>query len=62
MANTHAIIEWVCLNSVRDNLKMLYPSTKLAWIHFENIFSSREVEPQEFDPNLSKMYKDIIEY
>lgn len=41
---------------------MLYPSTKLAWIHFENIFSAREVEAQEFDPNLSKMYKDIIEY
>jgi uncharacterized protein YgbK (DUF1537 family) len=41
-----AIIQWVCDNSVKDNKKMLYPNMKLAWIHFENIFSKTEVVAQ----------------
>lgn len=35
---------------------------KLAWIHFENIYSPKEVVAQEFDPTLESMYKDTIEH
>lgn len=59
---TKAIIEWVCENSVKDNQRMLYPNTKLAWVHFENIFHKNEVVPQEFNPNLNVMYKDAVNY
>jgi hypothetical protein len=41
---------------------MMFPNTKLAWTHFENIFHKNEVVPHEFVPDLNVMYEGAIIY
>ena len=41
---------------------MMFPNTKLAWLHFENIFHKDEVVPHTFVPDLDVMYQDAIIY
>ena len=51
------IIDWTCTNSINDNLKMLDPNSKLAWIHLSNKYSQQKVFVQDADLELRHMYQ-----
>jgi len=40
----------------------MYPNAKLAWIHFDNIYSKKGVTVQSYHSTVEKMYKRAIRY
>ena len=57
-----AILNWSCLNSVKENQKYFLHNAKLAAIHLENIRETKKAQVNTADTTLRGMYSRKMEY
>ena len=57
-----AILNWSCMNSVKENQKYFLHNAKLATIHLDNIKNTKKAHANTADTTLKGMYSREMEY
>ena len=56
------ILNWTCMNSVKENQKFFLHNAKLATIHLSNIEDKKKPVPNRADTSLGRMYSGEMVY
>ena len=56
------ILNWSCMNSIKENRNYFLQNTKLATIHLENTKDTKRVPTNKNDSTLKEMYSRKIRY
>ena len=57
-----AILNWSCMNSVKENQKYFLHNAKLAAIHLDNIKNTKKAQQNFADTTLKGMYSRELDY